>query len=166
MKTCRYCKIPKPKSEYWKNSARYDGLQTECKECRRLHDTGALNRRFSSYKRKPKLRGRDFDISIEQFDGLTSQPCYYCDGYSGYYRDKGYNGLDRVDNKNNLYTVNNVVPCCTKCNFMKRSMDKKDFIGQAIKIALKWSKLDSRSEINGEETLDCAGQNAGLDQTE
>ena len=43
-------------------------------------------------------------------------------------------GIDRVDNTLG-YTSNNVVSCCTECNFMKRTMNYQTFINKCIKIS-------------------------------
>ena len=44
--------------------------------------------------------------------------CSYCDNKINEL------GIDRIDNKMG-YTLNNVVPCCSRCNFMKHIMTKR-----------------------------------------
>lgn len=43
------------------------------------------------------------------------------------------NGIDRVDSSKN-YTIDNCIPCCTMCNFMKQSYPQNDFLNQINKI--------------------------------
>ena len=38
MKTCSKCKVPQPEENFQRNSAMKDGLQNECKPCRKLRD--------------------------------------------------------------------------------------------------------------------------------
>jgi DNA-directed RNA polymerase beta' subunit len=38
MKTCEHCKKEKPKTEFWKNKKRPDGLNGVCRECYRVYD--------------------------------------------------------------------------------------------------------------------------------
>lgn len=50
-------------------------------------------------------------------------------------------GIDRVDNSVG-YTIENCVPCCTSCNFMKGKMTKDDFIEKVSQIAGCASSFD------------------------
>lgn len=65
-------------------------------------------------------------LTQEQFALLITQPCAYCG-------DKGKVGIDRVDNLQG-YTSENSAPCCKTCNFMKKTMTKKQFLEQIKKI--------------------------------
>jgi hypothetical protein len=38
-----------------------------------------------------------------------------------------YNGIDRIDS-NLGYEINNCIPCCGTCNYMKNTMTPKDFL--------------------------------------
>lgn len=98
---------------------------------------------FLSYKRSAKRRKNkiDFNLSLEDFLVLTSQNCYYCGDIPQNIQkskhnngDFVYNGIDRVDNKIG-YSVDNCVPCCKLCNYMKSVMKIEQFIVQSIKIA-------------------------------
>lgn len=70
--------------------------------------------RFRELKRAAKRRGLPFELTIGDYEFMLSHPCIYCDvslkdeGGAGYW-------LDRVDN-NEGYTINNVLPCCGRCN--------------------------------------------------
>lgn len=86
------------------------------------------NIRFPEYRNNAKRRGIKFNLSIKEFEGIVSKPCHYCSGFS---KDRNIhsrgNGIDRKDS-NNGYEVNNCVPCCATCNFIKNNMGYKDFI--------------------------------------
>lgn len=82
----------------------------------------------------------ELQISKEEFKILTKKNCYYCGvppqqshsnriGSTQYV----YNGLDRIDNSLG-YTLNNVVPCCGRCNRMKGILTQDFFIKHVIKI--------------------------------
>ena len=43
------------------------------------------------------------------------------------------NGLDRIDNGIG-YTLNNVRPCCSTCNYMKHRLNEKEFLNHIEKI--------------------------------
>lgn len=90
-----------------------------------------------------KQRGIPVEIDFETFAELSIKPCYYCgcepnkrveDKRHGNKRQRRrvsdttiyYNGLDRIDNSRG-YTADNVVPCCTQCNYSKRTMSMEDF---------------------------------------
>ncbi len=45
-----------------------------------------------------------------------------------------YNGLDRIDSTKG-HTKENVVPCCTRCNYMKSNMTLEDFKSHITRIA-------------------------------
>lgn len=123
-KKCRTCQRILPINEFYKNKSSYDGYANECKQCG--HET--LRNRYNIYKKGAKSRNLEFGLSIEQFNELTSAPCYYCGEYykQDYFGNK-YNGLDRVNSKLG-YSYNNVVPCCEFCNRMKLDYTKDLFL--------------------------------------
>jgi hypothetical protein len=85
---------------------------------------------FHAYEEGAKERGYSFELTLEQFTDITSRPCYYCGD------QEKPRGVDRWENSLG-YTINNSVPCCKTCNFMKVKMSGLDFIKQARRIA-KW----------------------------
>jgi len=97
---------------------------------------------FSSYKSNAIKRGLSFDLSEWEFLWLTQGLCHYCGTWPhqinwlrGRFVDEKayvYNGVDRTDPTIG-YTLDNVVPCCGRCNLGKRSFTKEQF--------LKWIKL-------------------------
>lgn len=84
---------------------------------------------YFSYKGDAKRRNLKWDLSVEDFEKIISKPCYYCGSKNG-----KYSGVDRIDNSVG-YIKGNCVPCCRKCNMMKKDMSKDEFISQCRKIA-------------------------------
>ena len=90
---------------------------------------------YSNYKNTSvNRRGLTFELDKETFRKITSSICHYCGAAPAqFYRLKRrsetyfYNGIDRVDNSRG-YVVDNVVPCCVKCNKMKANMKVTDFL--------------------------------------
>lgn len=84
-------------------------------------------------------RGFAWKITLEDWKRLTRQPCHYCGEppsnhskgrYNGTYR---YNGLDRVDNSVG-YVLNNVVPCCKRCNCAKSDQTLAEFLNWVSRV--------------------------------
>jgi len=84
---------------------------------------------YRRYKRGAADRGYTFNLTKQQFELLINKDCAYC----GKAPNK-YNGVDRVDNSQG-YTYENVVPCCSICNLMKRSLTVHGFIQHVRVIA-------------------------------
>jgi hypothetical protein len=106
------------------------------------------NRILRSYKANAKRRGFAWELSDKVFDTLSQSSCHYCgdlpNNESHNPRSNGgfiYNGLDRKDNEMG-YLKENVVACCKRCNFLKRSMSYVEFISLIHKIS------DHRRGIN------------------
>ena len=130
-KRCYRCERWLPISEYHHSSSQKDGYAGECKECTYSSTTG----RYNIYKKNAKKRNIIFDITKEQFDNITSQPCFYCGEYSKQSTEgEVYTGIDRIDSQGE-YSINNIVPCCAVCNKMKMELSKNDFLAQIEKIS-------------------------------
>jgi len=112
-------------------------IQNKVKTCGcKIHyhyDEVGLNILYNRYHKAANSRNYVWNISKEEFKYITKQNCFYC-GHSPaniqrFDRNRGeyiYNGLDRVDNKIG-YSIDNVVPCCTKCNVAKNKMTIQEF---------------------------------------
>ena len=94
----------------------------------------SFNKLFSMYCVKAKSRRHRFSLSRKAFRRITKSNCFYCGiKPSQEIRRKPnsdpyiYNGVDRVDNNNENYTLNNCVPCCSACNYAKRMMPVEEF---------------------------------------
>jgi len=106
---------------------------------------------YAIYKGRARHKGIVFNITYDEFEQIICQNCYYC-GTKGRYVIKNGSrngnqalnvvliacGVDRIDS-NFGYTLDNVVPCCSYCNYAKRDMSTKDFIALAQRIAEKHS---------------------------
>src|SRR5437868_6079522 len=55
--------------------------------------------RYKSYLNRANSKSLPFELSIEEFDNILSQPCIYCG-------DDGITGIDRKDNSQG-YTIDN-----------------------------------------------------------
>jgi hypothetical protein len=106
-----------------------------CLKHRKLEEgLAAINDVFTRYKDGAKLRNYAFDLSKDDFIKITQQNCHYC-GCEPYLINNPksnsgkfvYNGIDRVDNTKG-YILDNVVPCCKRCNVAKHNMTYDDFI--------------------------------------
>ena len=84
-----------------------------------------LKGKFITYKTGAKRKGLIFELTLDEFSKIISEPCYYC-GENGY-------GIDRLDNSIGYLKIN-IVPCCSMCNYMKNNYTKNEFINQCIKI--------------------------------
>lgn len=100
-----------------------------------------FNQLYKNYKQRARIAGLIFLLSKNDFRKLTSGNCDYCNstpqqsatfGYklNGVYI---YNGIDRVDNTKG-YELNNCVPCCKYCNWMKRTLSVSEFLEHIQKI--------------------------------
>lgn len=159
---CGQCNDTKDPSEYHKNKSRKDGYAGHCKDCanslyptRKVTGRGQnkgikkgkikhsnrntapyaidpeqyeIERKFSVYKRN---HNKPFYLTMKQFEEIVRQPCSYCGGIS---QNSYVNGIDRV-NSDKGYILENCVPCCCTCNFMKYSHTKDFFISHILKIA-------------------------------
>ena len=86
-------------------------------------DEKRLNAMRRYYKRNAKLRTTvEWGLTKDEFDTIVKLPCKYC----GYFDNKKFSGIDRVDN-NRGYTIENSVPCCRWCNAAKMDRTLSEF---------------------------------------
>jgi hypothetical protein len=69
------------------------------------------------------------DMTDEIAYNMMNSPCYYC----GILSKDTLNGIDRMDSKGS-YELNNCVPSCKYCNFIKRCLDPRTFTERCIHI--------------------------------
>lgn len=92
----------------------------------------AKNFMFRNYKKSAEFRKHSFSLNFDEFINISQQNCFYC-GQNPIQICKMkssifiYNGIDRVDNHKG-YELNNIVPCCKKCNRAKWKRNKEEFI--------------------------------------
>lgn len=94
-----------------------------------------------------------FDITEDKFIELTSSRCHYCgkpplqiSNAPGTYL---YNGLDKVNPKLG-YTMDNVVPCCKKCNIAKLDGSVDEFL-LWVKSVYEYNNLETFVELTNED---------------
>jgi hypothetical protein len=94
-----------------------------------------LNDIYNNYRTRSKKRGYLFLLTKEEFSKIVSQCCYYCGNppTKQVRKDWGvrndfliFNGIDRIDSTNG-YTSDNVVACCSDCNYAKAELSQSDF---------------------------------------
>lgn len=102
----------------------------------------AYNDMIRRQKKKYKV---ETDIDIVAFEKLIMMDCFYCgskpsnvkrDIWHGHKTSDEvlyYNGLDREINRRG-YFLDNVVPCCGKCNIAKGTQDLEEFQEHVEKI--------------------------------
>jgi len=98
------------------------------------HGYGSFRSVLRNYKESAKHRNVPWDLNENDAHKLMRQNCFYCGAtpntiggtslFNGLFI---YNGLDRFDNSRG-YNIDNVVPCCFKCNNAKLDMTAEDFI--------------------------------------
>ena len=105
----------------------------------RLSSEEAVARQVTrGYKRNAVTRGLRFDLSIAQVKAFIFADCFYCGlppkavipttvVMSTAHRGILFNGIDRKDNSLG-YIYNNCAPCCSLCNYMKRSLSVETFL--------------------------------------
>lgn len=127
---------------YRENSQYRKTGETLCSNCANKRMSGKNNSqykhgnsRYCEYRANAKRRGLNFDISVEELESITKKECHYCGGYSSEWdeRSRG-NGIDRKDSDIG-YVIDNCLPCCSKCNFIKNSMPYENFIHYIKRIA-------------------------------
>lgn len=114
-----------------------------CRDANLLpHGMASRNAVMNEYKRVwKKKRGAQFvcTLSDEQIYGLLLSDCFYCGSppcrtRRGPGGDFTYNGIDRLNNDLG-YSIDNVVACCTRCNFKKGSENFDEFVEWVLKTA-------------------------------
>ena len=150
MKQCSKCKKLKKLSKFHIQNDRKDGHRSWCKECINANDRkkwwinpeksrakhrvklkrnqNTPRQRWHDYKKAAKVRERQWDLTFEQFMTFWQKFCYYCGD------EIKTIGLDRIDN-NKGYELDNLVSCCSRCNYAKRKMNQEEFIDHCKKVS-------------------------------
>jgi len=160
MKKCPRCQEEKENKEFHKQSKSSSGLTSYCKTCvksyarnnkeainlskKKYRQSNVDKSKKYSYQRKRTLegkytrlkatakhRGLEMSLTLEQYKTIMVKNVCFYDGQS-LLGSGGYN-LDRIDNSQG-YTINNVVPCCSRCNYILGRYSKKDLLQVLPKI--------------------------------
>lgn len=139
---CNTCGEMKPANKFRKNAASSGWHCLDCvpfKEKRNKWQQD-VHSRYMFYVNRAKNHNWDFEFSEDEFEKLTSQPCFYCGGYSKSTRYIGeYCGIDRL-NSDLGYIKDNCVPCCHECNVMKMDLDVFGFLNKVEEIYVKMNE--------------------------
>lgn len=97
-----------------------------------LYRTNNIKQRYTANVRQANKKGIPWqkELTEEFYKQMMLSDCYYC----GSTPTTTLFGVDRMDN-NRSYQINNIVPCCPPCNFTKKALDAKTFIGRALHIS-------------------------------
>ncbi len=127
---CFTCKEDKPVEEFCKDKSSKTGISQRCRSCfsekaknwyqrnkKRQHDLARQPRqRFLFGKKNATQRNLTWNIEETSFYELIKQPCDYCQQPPTLETTGVW--LDRLDNTKG-YELDNVVPCCGRCNTSK-----------------------------------------------
>lgn len=80
------------------------------------------------YATGARRRGLEMGLSPTEFAEIVVRPCEYCGDLSESM------GIDRINNDHG-YSLDNVAPCCSTCNFMEKTHSRDHFIAHVNKIA-------------------------------
>ena len=128
-KLCPCCQQWLPIEKFQKHKPSKDGHASVCKIC----SAHRVTSRYSAYRTNANKHQREFDLTLEEFDDITKQPCYYCGGYNGEFQGVSFSGIDRIDSDKG-YTKDNIIPCCGTCNRMKNNLSQEFWIQHMQKI--------------------------------
>lgn len=97
-----------------------------------LENFGYGKYRFTRSKAQAKRSKCEWTIDKNDYHMLLTKQCFYCDGNL---EEKGI-ALDKIDPTKKIYSIDNVVPCCKRCNWIKGTwftLDEMVKIGNVIK---------------------------------
>ena len=95
--------------------------------------------RWGQFLNQAKQRGLAVGISFETYQQLIYSACHYCSQHPS---SQTRIGIDRINSCGN-YEITNCVPCCAKCNFMKGSLNYREFVDHARRITFSMRTRDS-----------------------
>ena len=110
------------------------------------HQKGFRNYLYRTYSTGAEKREHKFLLTQSEFESIIFKNCYYCGAEPSPASDEliakrgnpkqptlYYNGIDRLDS-NKDYTLDNCVPCCSMCNYMKRTYTLSEFLNHVKEI--------------------------------
>eukprot|EP00750_Incisomonas_marina_P018499 INCI2981.1.p1 GENE.INCI2981.1~~INCI2981.1.p1 ORF type:complete len:142 (+),score=20.27 INCI2981.1:915-1340(+) len=125
------CSSKRPRCVTPVNEAKPDEkVQTTAKRNR----SADIQHKWSCFKTQAKRRNIAQQLSFEQYSTLVQLPCAYC-GNGAVGQHAAYVGVDRIDSSIRKYSLQNCVPSCKVCNYMKGPLDRSDFLTKVREIA-------------------------------
>ena len=135
----------------------------------------SYERRYKNCAKHKKIP-IEYSLTREDFKNLVYNNCHYCNTgpqrFNPYFHKDGItlkffkgqkrsavsqewaekqtifvNGIDRIDSLKG-YTIDNVLTCCSKCNYAKRGMSYNEFLEYLDKLILYRTSL-SKEKITG-----------------
>lgn len=124
---------------------------------------GEFSRRslYHDYQKRAEKKGLTFSLTRVIFDQMIGQDCFYCGSpptnkhVNG--KDKNdyliYNGIDRKDSEKG-YEMDNIVSCCSECNYAKSDTPIGDFVKwlaktyhhmEQTKVIYEWISNDTKN---------------------
>jgi hypothetical protein len=89
--------------------------------------------RLQQIKHGAHLRGLNFAVPEKEAYEMMDSACHYCGGAPEETTKSGLHGFDRVDNARG-YSLDNTVPCCPNCNYMKAALSVDSFLNQVNRV--------------------------------
>ena len=142
MKLCTQCNINKDLNQF---SKKLSSLRNSCKSCDKQYKHKNKDRiskynkkyattnsgKFNSMKKSAKRRGLPCEITQEEFNNiLKAKICFYCDSSI---ENTGGSSLNRIDSSKG-YSIDNVKPCCSACNYIMLDFSIEDLSTRVYKI--------------------------------
>lgn len=93
-----------------------------------------LKGRYRTLTTMAKRREIPVELTIQEYNMAAQGKCHYCSGSL----PKAGHGLDRIDSSVG-YRIDNVVPCCSTCNYGKHKMNQKEFKDWILKVYLNFA---------------------------
>ncbi len=150
-KRCSKCKKVKDLNYFYSSAISKTGRQSSCIDCMKEYDKTrkpSFERYYGQYVCSSRKRKMKLNLTLEQFSKFWQKPCHYCGV------EIKTVGLDRINNKLG-YNIDNCVPCCKKCNYMKTNLTSYDFLKHIDKIHLH-NKVSNYDKKMYEEYMQCA----------
>lgn len=126
MKTCSRCKQEKPKSEFYKQTTRSDGLRSRCKACdselnseyykqnrQKMYESNSEYCRQNKRKIEDRRLHRRYGISIDDYDRMSATQGHKC-AICGSKSSGGNKSRFCVDHDHETGQVRALL--CNKCN--------------------------------------------------
>jgi 5-methylcytosine-specific restriction endonuclease McrA len=115
--------------ELWDGNGNRKTLSTS-----RITGYKTIRHYYQNYKSGARRKGRDFSLTIDEFEKFIMGECYYCSAPANTTQTLSIgHGIDRVDSSKG-YVKGNVVTCCNVCNYMKGSLTTQEFLEQVSRI--------------------------------
>ncbi len=143
VKTCKNCGLPGgPDDFYWstiknRSGKKYQIKRALCKKCHNKKAVKDLLKRRAAFiliasRRTDKKHGFANNLTKDFIDSEIQKSCAYCGG------TEILMTLDRIDNSTG-HTVDNVVPCCLRCNIIRRDMPYLAWleVSKAVRVAFE-----------------------------